>query len=184
MYHKLIILSLLLCVSAMSVAQTQFNFVDDSSSKTKTKRSSEKMTKKSGKVTTSVRSLENRSSSSELSSEWDLEAISQEVETLEADLKGAKNSNADFNEVWVLKIQLDEKKDDLEKAKMIENYKDESKNEVIENGPEYLKKIHDFVNGTVFERYGKVQTDKIEQEKRSTYAELMNISLRAGCSHA
>jgi hypothetical protein len=172
MYYKLLFFSLLLSFSTMSVAQTQFNFVDDEET-TKTKKS-DKMTKKSGKVSNSTESLESRSSSSELSSEWDLESITQEVETLESDLKGAKNSDAEFNDIRVLKIQLSEKKEDLEKAKLIEEYKEENKAEVIENGPEYLKQVHDFVNATIHERYGNLKTPKIEQQKKSAYSELMN----------
>ena len=122
MYYKLLFLSLFLSISSLSLAQTEFNFVDD----TQTKGKKEKMTKKSGQVTSSAKSKDSSSSSSELSSEWDLESITQEVQTLENDLKGAKSSNAEFNDIRVIKIQLEERKSDLEKAKMIAIEKSET----------------------------------------------------------
>lgn len=118
------------------------------------------------------------SSERKLSAEWDLEAIKDELEGLESDYKGTKGSDeSQFNDVRVIKIQMEQKRKDLEKAKVIKEYKENRADEVIEDGPAYLKEVHDFVNGTVFERYGNLKTKEIEAKKDSTYFELMNYIL-------
>ena len=155
MYQKLLFFSFLLCITSICIAQPPGVLENEPQEK------SRKFRKKSGKMTSESLAAADTGGANErkLSEEWDLEAIKEELESLSSELKGAKSGkDSDFNQVRVFEIKIEQKKKDLEKAKVIEAYKENRKDEIIEDGPSYLKEIHDFVNGAVFERYGNLKT--------------------------